>query len=192
MGLLYIFPCSEDEKDRIDISSGHDRSITIKSYGLPKLFWAYLLCSLAVLFLMVIAIKDPMIKLFQTEDPLNKGLVILVLSTIIAIPISLLAFFVYEKRITKAKNKLTVGHYLLSFNVKNKNYVLSPTEPFVISQFRGTPNIAREKNDPKMRAFENQGYFELFGILENGERIFLDRNNRKADLVRISNLFNSY
>lgn len=141
---------------------------------------------------MAIAIKEPMFKLFQSEDPLNKGLVILVLSTFILIPISLLAFFLYEKRITKVKNQLTVGHYILGFKLRKKNYTLSNKEPFLISQFRGTPNIAREKNDPKMRAFENQGYFELFGCLENGGRFFLDRNNRKADLIRITSLLNSY
>jgi len=192
MGLLYIFPCSEEENDRIQISHGDVRSITLKSYGLPRLFWIYLLCSLSIILLMAIGVKDPMLKLFQTEDPLNKGLVILVLSTFILIPLSLLGFFLYEKRITKSKNKLKIGHYILGFKIRKGDYILSNSEPFIISQFRGTPNIAREKGEPQMRAFENQGYFELFGGLENGERIFLDRNNRKADLVKISNLLNSY
>ena len=192
MGLLYIIPCSEEEKEQIQITKGNNPSITLKSYGLPRIFWLYFLCSCSIIFLMVIAVKAPMIKLFQTQDPLNIGFVSLVLATLVIIPISLLAFFVYEKKITKGRNTLTIGHYVLSFKLIKKNYILSNNEPFFISQFAGTPNIAREKKDPKMRAFENQGYFELFGCLENGERIFLDRNNRKADLVRISNLLKSY
>ena len=192
MGLLYILPCSEKETERIQISAGNTRSITLKSYGLPKIFWAYLLASLFIVALMAIAIKDPMIKLFNSEDLLNKWLVILVLTTLILIPLTLFAFFLYEKRITKSRNNLFVGHYFLSFPIRKKKYTLSPTNSFYISQFRGTPNIAREKNNPQMRAFENKGYFELFGCLENGKTLFLDRNNRKADLVKISNLLNSY
>jgi hypothetical protein len=192
MGLLYIIPCSEEEREQIEITEGNDPSITLKSYGLPRIFWLYFLCSCSIIFLMVLAVKEPMIKLFQTQDPLNIGFVSLVLATLVIIPISLLAFFVYEKRITKGKNQLTISHYVLGIKVIKKTYTLSNNEPFAISQFAGSPNIARVNKDPKMRAFENQGYFELFGCLENGERFLLDRNNRKADLVRISNLLKSY
>src|SRR5574343_248185 len=132
MGLLYIFPCSEQENDRIQISDGETRSITLKSYGLPRLFWIYLLCSLSIIFLMAVGVKDPMFKLFQSEDPLNKGLVILVLSTFILIPLSLLGFFLYEKRITKSNNKLTIGHYILGFRIRKRDYILSSLEPFII------------------------------------------------------------
>lgn len=192
MGLLYIIPCSEEEKEQIQITKGDNPSITLKSYGLPRIFWLYFLCSCSIIFLMVIAVKAPMIKLFQTQDPLNIGFVSVVLATLVILPISLLAFFVYEKRITKERNHLTISHHVLGLKVKKKSYILSNNDPFFVSQFAGTPNIARENKDPKMRAFENQGYFELFGCLENGERFFLDRNNRKADLVRISNLLKSY
>ncbi len=192
MGLLYIFPCSEEEKDRIEFSKANVPSITLKSYGLPRIFWIYMLCILSFIFLMEIAIQDALIKLFQTGDSLNKGLVILVILTLILIPISLLIFFLYEKRISKIKNKLTVGHYLLGLKLKSKSYNLSPSDSFFITHFRGSPNIAREKNDPQLRAFENQGYFELFGVMENGDNFFLDRNNRKADLVKITNLLNSF
>jgi len=192
MGLLYIIPCSEKEREQVEITKGDNPSITLKSYGLPRIFWFYLLASFSIIFLMIIAIKEPLVKLFQTQDALNIGFVSLVLATLVIIPISLLAFFVYEKRITKGKNQLTIGHFLLGLNLKNRTYTLSNNEPFIISQFAGTPNIARERKDPKMRAFENQGYFELFGCEENGKQFLIDRNNRKADLVRISNLLKSY
>lgn len=192
MGLLYIIPCSEEEKEQVEITKGNNPSITLKSYGLPRIFWLYLLSSFSIIFLMIIAVKEPLIKLFQTQDPLNIGFVLLVLATLVIIPIALLAFFVYEKRITKGNNQLTIAHYLLGLNLKKRTYILSNNEPFIISQFAGTPNIAKERKDPQMRAFENQGYFELFGCEENGKRFLLDRNNRKADLVRISNLLKSY
>ncbi len=189
MGLLYIFPVSEEEKDNILFS---EESVTLKSYGLPRIFWLYFLCSMAIIFLMLIAVKEPLFKLYQSDDLLNKLLVIIVSSTIILIPIVILTFFLYEKRITKSKNSLSVGHYILGVRLWLKKYTLSPSEAFEINHFRGTPNIARSKKEPSMRAFENQGYFELFAVMENGEKIFLDRNNKKADLVRISNILNLY
>ena len=110
MGLLYIIPVSEEEKEQVEIIKGNNPSITLKSYGLPRIFWFYLLASFSIIFLMIIAIKEPLVKLFQTQDALNIGFVSLVLATLVIIPISLLAFFVYEKIITKANDRNTDMH----------------------------------------------------------------------------------
>jgi len=40
MGLLYIIPCSEEEKEQIQITQGSNPSIMLKSYGLPRILRA--------------------------------------------------------------------------------------------------------------------------------------------------------
>jgi hypothetical protein len=189
MGLLYILPVSEKEKDRI---SGDGNSITLKSYGLPSIFWLYLLGIFFIIGLMWFAIYNPVITLVKTGDPLNIFLSYLVLGTLIITPLTLLFFLLYEKRISKKGKDLTLGHYFLGLKLKSKTLHLKERDSFSVNHFLTSPNLARLKKDPSMRAFENQGYWELFAELNNGKIIAIDRNNRKADLIKISQLLASY
>jgi hypothetical protein len=46
MGLMYVFPVSEEETDfvKLELSpTGKGSKITLKSYGLPYIFWGYAL-----------------------------------------------------------------------------------------------------------------------------------------------------
>jgi len=189
MGLLYILPVSEKEKDRI---SGDRNSITLKSYGLPSIFWLYLLGIFFIIGLMGFAILDPILTLVKTGDPLNIFLSYLVLATLIATPTLLLFFLLYEKRIFKKDKTLTLGHYFLGLKLKAKTYHLDQKDSFTTNHFLTSPNMARIKKDISMRAFENQGYWELYAKLKNGKTIRIDRNNRKADLVKISKMLANY
>ncbi len=58
MGLMYVFPVSEDESDFV---SKNDQVLMLKTYGLPYIFWIYAICSVAVVFLMFLAIKAPVL-----------------------------------------------------------------------------------------------------------------------------------
>ena len=189
MGLLYILPVSEKEKDRI---IGVGDSITLKSYGLPSIFWLYFLGIFFILGLMWFAIFDPIMTLAKTEDPLNLFLAYLVLGTLILTPAILLFFFLYEKRVLKKGKNLTLGHYLLGIRLKSNTHLLKEIDSFTVNHFLTSPNLARLKKNPSMRAFENQGYWELNAELENGKSIIVDRNNRKADLVKISKILANY
>ena len=68
MGLLYLFPVHEDEEDHVSIK---DSSLLLKSYGLPYLFWGYLLIGLITLGIMSLAIKAPLKKMLLSKDSLN-------------------------------------------------------------------------------------------------------------------------
>ena len=189
MGLLYILPVSEKEKDRI---SGDGKSITLMSYGLPRIFWFYLLGIMFIIGLMWFAIFDPIITLVKTGDPLNIFLSYLVLGTLILTPLMLLFFFLYEKRILKKGKDLTLGHYLLGLKLKSKTFQLKEKDSFTTSHFLNSPNLARIKKDPSMRAFENQGHWELYAKLQDGKDVLLDRTHRKADLQKISKMLACY
>jgi len=189
MGLLYILPCSEKEIDRI---KGDGNSITLKSYGLPSIFWFYLLGIFFIIGMMFFGIYDPIMKLAGSEDILNVSLAYLVLGTLILTPFSLLLFFLYEKRISKNGLNLTIGHYFLGLKVKSSTYNLKDKNSLSVTHFLTSPNLARLKKEPSMRAFENQGYWELYAELKDGKLILIDRNNRKADLVKISKILSNY
>ncbi|RLA65858.1 MAG: hypothetical protein DRQ88_04255 [Epsilonproteobacteria bacterium] len=189
MGLLYILPVSKKEKDRIN---SDDNYITLKSYGLPPIFWLYLLGVLFIIGLMWFAIFDSIITLANTNDPLNVFLAYLVLGTLILTPTTLLFFFFYEKRVSKKEKTLTIGHYLLGLKLISKTYNLKEKDSFSVNHFLTSPNLARIKKDPSMRSFENHGYWELRAGLATEKNILVDRNNRKADLLKISQILSDY
>lgn len=190
MGLMYIFPATEEEIDRIEKNG--DGSITLKSYGLPLVFWGYLAAMLAVIFIMFIAIKDPITKVLNGSDAINKMIAAAVLGLLIGLPVVLLCFYFYEKRINKKQNELKLQHYLFGIKIKTKKYDLKSVESFEISHLLDSPNVARKKGDTSMRGFQNKGYFELHIIDKNGQRILIDRNSRKIDLEKIKNLLSEY
>ena len=189
MGLMYILPVSEDEIDRVTINNGE---ITLKTYGLPMVFWGYLGAILTVILAMGIAIKGPMLKLYQTNDTLNKALVVAVALTITIIPLATVISFFYEKFITKKDNELTITHRFFWLPVKTSKYALQSKDAIEIIHHMESPNIAKLKNEPSLRGFQNKGYFQLFARKSDGSYLFLDRSSRKADLTKIQELLSRY
>ena len=187
MGLLYLFPCKENENTTFEKDF-----FVLKSYGLPPIFWLYFGGVLFIVSLMSFAIYNPALKLAKTGDPLNLSLVFLVLLVLVGTPISLLLFFLYEKRISKNGKQLHLSHCLLGIKIKNCSYVLKRKDSFKIQHFLSSPNIARMKKDPSTRAFENQGYWELHAELEDGRFILVDRNGRKADLKKMVTILSDH
>lgn len=189
MGLLYPFPATEEEVDRIDQT---ESSITLKTYGLPMIFWGYLAAFLVVLGAMVLAIRGPLMTMLSSEDAINRLIAYVVLATLILIPLGALMAFFYEKWLIKSKGILVVQHRLFFLPVFKKTFKLDNQTPFIVDHFMDSPNIAKMEKDPKMRAFENQGHFLLRAHLENKDFIVLDRHSRKADLVKIKDLLSKY
>jgi hypothetical protein len=140
---------------------------------------------------MSVLIWRPLVILYNSGNFLNKSLAVSVLVTLILTTISLFLFFYYEKRIAKKRRSLVLSHHIVGFKFLEKKYELAES-PFTIRPFSGTPNLAKMNKDPAMRAFENQGYFELLAKLKNGQIIFIDRNNKKSDLTKISLLLSRY
>ncbi len=189
MGLLYPFPVSPDETGFARLengASGRINKVTLKSYGLPYIFWGYALASLAVLFFLWLAVKEPMEKLAGLGGP--DALLVLALQIFIfSLPLIMLGFFFYEKTLTTTPGQLTIGHRLYGFKVSEKTYALT-ADPFQVDHFIDAPNVARIKGGPEAVGFQNKGYFTLWAQVQNQKAIRVDRHSRKSDLEALAAL----
>lgn len=190
MGLLYILPVSTDEMDRVEIKP--DSTLVLKSYGLPLLFWGYLAGSFTIFLAMYIGVKDPIVALYNTPDPLNKTLALICAATLIIIPLTLLGFFFYEKRVIKNQRSLKIEHYVFWIKIYSKNHQLKENTGFSIEHFMDAPNMAKMSGDPELRGFQNKGHFELYAQNDQSKKILIDRSSRKADLVKLKEFLAQY
>ncbi len=189
MGLMIQFPVSTEEADRIELNNN---SISLKSYGLPLIFWGYLLAILTVVFAMALAVKGPIVRLYETGDTINQAIVIGASLTMFLIPAVMLCFFFYEKVITKSNTDLRVTHKIFWIPLYTKKYTLKSPGSFEVKHFMDSPNVAKMQGSSELRGFENKGYFQLFLTTSDNKLLFLDRHSRKADLVKLKELLSKY
>lgn len=182
MGLMYVFPVAEDE---IDFVSRKEDTLTLKTYGLPYIFWIYALCVLAVIFFMFLAIKEPILKLVALGDETDALLGYALLTFIGLLPVFLLGFFFYEKRITKSKDILGLEHRIFGIKIFSEKFLLESDDHLVIESFLSSPNVARMKGDEEGIGFQNKGYFVLWLKNNDGSKILIDRHSRKIDLEKL-------
>lgn len=193
MGLLYIMPVSEDEIDRVEvIESEGSKLVHVKSYGLPLIFWGYLLAILSVIFIMAIAIKGPLEAVLSGEDQINKILGYIVLSILFITPTALIAFFFYEKVISKSGKDLVITHKVFWLPVWKKNLILKDAQALTLEHFLDSPNMARIQNRDEMKGFANKGYFELFAILENQKLVRIDRSSQRYELTKLKDFLSKF
>ncbi len=199
MGLIYIFPMTDDpiEGDRVDVQSlGVEKKITLKTYGLPMIFWGYLLAVFAVLSVMWLASRDVIAKLLTYDDPTLYLLGHLVQWSLIITPVILLGFFFYEKNIIKNKNELIMRYKVFFIPFWQKKLILKSTNSIMVEHFINSPNMAKIKNQfadntEALKHFENKGYFELTVETING-KVCVDRHSRKVDLLKMRDLLIRY
>lgn len=197
MGLMYIFPVTDNtnEDDRTEI---RDSELILKTYGLPMIFWGYLAAAMSVLLLMWLASRATIQKLLSyTEEPTLLFLGHLVQWTLILIPITLLAFFFYEKVIAKKGTRLVITHKIFFIPIFRKTYKLSSNDSLEVTHFLASPNMAKLRasqglSDESMKHFENKGYFELSIKTDKKSFISIDRHSRKADLLKLKELLSRY
>lgn len=188
MGLMYLFPIEDENDDRVIVK---DAEITLKTYGLPMIFWGYLAAIFVVIGAMWLASASIIQKMLTYDDPLLNFLAILVQGVLVLTPTILLGFYFYEKFLIKKGNDLTIIHRVFFIQVYKKKIKLDSIKSFKVEHFLNSPNIAKQKNQEELRGFENKGYFELFGVMEN-KNIFIDRSSRKVDLVKLKELLSKY
>jgi hypothetical protein len=188
MGLLYLFPVSQQETHYVELK---DQKLTVKSYGLPLVFWAYALAIFGILFFMFMAIKNPLFKLIEYQDGFNYFIFIAVLSLFISVPVVILGFFFFEKTFIKEKNMFTVLIKIFGITIYKKKYTLNSTTPFKIQHFLESPNMARMSNHENSLGFQNKGYFELLLETDDHRKIKIDRCSKKIDLEKLIELFNT-
>lgn len=193
MGLMVIFPVSEDETDRIEIKNlDNKKTITLKSYGLPLIFWGYLAAIILLIIIMYLATKAPLIKLYETNDVINQIIALAAAATLFLIPVVCLFFYFYEKMITKSQNDLIVTHKFFWIPFLTKKYTLASSDSFIVEHFMDSPNVAKMQSNEQMKGFENKGYFQLFFKTADAKILFLDRHSRKADLEKMKVLLSRY
>ena len=191
MGLLYQFPVKESElDDRVKISS--DNTLTVKNYGLPYIFWGYLAAILLVIFFMVLAIKTPIVKVITSDDEINKFLGYALIVVLVLAPLSLLAFFFFDKEITKKGNLITIKQSIFWIPFRKKVILLKDDESLIIKHFMDSPNVAKLKNQKELRGFENQGYHELYAENQDSKLTLIDRNSRVGELKKLRELLKRY
>ena len=195
MGLMYIFPVEEQpsgvQDDRVEITSSETKTLILKTYGLPMVFWGYLAAVLIVVATMWLAAKSAIEKLIVYQDPSLVFLGYLVKYTLLLSPIIMLGFFFWEKQIRKSGNKLTIVFKIFFIPIYRKNFLLDAVDALSVDHFMDSPNVAKIHNKAELKQFENRGYFELHAI-SNGKSYLIDRHGRKADLLKMKDLLSRY
>ena len=189
MGLLYLF--AEDDQDKL-YAKEQDGGLYLTTYGLPPVFWFYLLTSLATLAFLSLAVWSPLRSVLKGDDQIKFFMGICVLILMIGLPIVSFGFFFYRKELLKKGSSLTISHRLFGIKFFQKNHQLKPSEMFKVEHQLESPNLAKLSNDPQMRGFQNKGHFYLYGISQNGNQFMIDRHSRKIDLEKLKAWLEKY
>lgn len=188
MGLLYPLPISTDEKDFVHFDENH-KTITLKSYGLPYVFWFYALASFIVYSLMMFGVSSTLQALLNSTDQIDQTLALSFLVFTISLPIIILAFFFYQKVVIAdhAQNKMYIIHKAFGLTYKKKVILFNKQIELQINHYLDSPNMARIQQGEDMRGFKNKGYF-LLEAIEGKEKFLVDRSSSKTDLKKIMKL----
>lgn len=187
MGLLYALPISKEDKDFYQ----HDQRakvITLKSYGLPYIFWGYGLAASIVIFFMLLAIRSPLYSLLQSSHAFDKTLAISFIIFFIGFSLACFAFFFYQKRVLfyYEKKLLKIRHFVAGIPLRTEK-IQGPPLHFKVEHFLDSPNYARLHHQEGMEKFKNRGYFTLKVSTDN-KSLQVDRSSRKNDLLAIEEL----
>lgn len=187
MGLLYPFPVHTDEKDFVHVD---ETSVTLKTYGLPYIFWGYAVASLSVLFFLWLAVRAPLAKLLELGDSTDAVLIYGLQALIALTPVVVLGFFFFEKRLIARGDTLVVQRRLFGLPVRTQTLTLA-RPGYQIQHHLDAPNVARLKGGDEALGFQNKGYFILWAMTETEKAVAVDRHSRRADLQALVTLLES-
>ncbi|MFZ9002004.1 MAG: hypothetical protein ACO20H_11920 [Bacteriovoracaceae bacterium] len=190
MGLLYILPLSKEEYPLVqEVDELGPSTIKIESYNLPKLFFLYYIAIMSTLFILAAASHKLIIKLYQTQDWVNQLLALSVWAVLFVVPLIMTSMWFYKKTIMKKGAKLQITRHLFGITFSKK--VIDLTKGLEVIQNLESPNIAKIKNDPNMKGFQNRGHFLLLAHHNKGHLI-LDRHSSKTELDALKSFLESY
>ncbi len=182
MGLLYPYPIDDKDQDHVKFP---DNGIELSTYGLPYIFWAYLLGYLLLVGFLSFAIYEPANKLMSTPDPINKFIVYSLWGTVFGVTLGFLSLFFLHFKLYKNGKTLIKTTHIFWIPVLKKTYELKSKDSLHLNHFEGTPNVAKIQDIPEMRGHQNKGYFELFAELSNGKKVLIDRHSQKRELKKL-------
>ncbi len=189
MGLLFQMPVEHNELD--DRIKTTDKELRIRSYGLPMIFWGYLLAIFAVLFFMILAIKDPLYRAYQGPDEINKVIALLVFAILTLAPIILLSVYFYEKEIHLQGDELTISHKVFFIPLRSMKIKLTQ-DSLYLEHYLESLNVAAQEKKQGMAGFENRGYYKLMIRDSNNKGHLVDRNSRRGEMRKLKELIESH
>jgi hypothetical protein len=190
MGLLYILPLSKEEYPLVrEVEELGPHTIKIESYNLPKLFFLYYLAIMATLFILAFTSHNLILKLYQTQDWINQLLALSAWGVLLVTSIVMTCMWFYKKTIMKKGDKLKVTKQLFGISFSSK--LLELTKALEVKQNLESPNVAKLKNNPDMKGFQNRGHFLLLAYHRKGHLI-LDRHSSKTELDSLKTFLDSY
>lgn len=181
---MYLFPTKDDDPDHIIQGN---QSLTLRSYGLPPIFWFYLVAILTIFSFLALNVWNPLQKMLIIGGAIDIMIAYSLLALIFLAPVTLLGFYFYEKNLIAMKNSLTLVHKVFFIPFLKKTYKISSKECLTINHFIDSPNMARIKDEKALKAFQNRGYFELF-LMVDGKKVLVDRHSNHSSLVKIKKL----
>jgi hypothetical protein len=190
MGLLYQFP--ENITDQQHVRVEDNGTLSLSTYGLPPIFWAYLTASLLCVGFLSLAVWPPLTKVLQGKDVINFYLGVSVLALIFGVPFLAICFFFYRKDLVKKDTNLIVTHNLFGLTLLKKTMRLTKDQPFTIHLNFDSPNMAKLTDAQSMRGFQNKGHFHLVAKDQQGKEHIIDRHSRKIDLEKLKSLLQEY
>lgn len=188
MGLMYVFPVSEEETDfvKLELSpTGKASKVTLKSYGLPYIFWAYAAGAMMMVGFMFLGVREPLLKLIELGDEVDTMLGYSLFGFLALIPLTTFAFFFYEKRIIKEQNQIKLIYRVYGIPVFTETFKINSNDDFWVDHFLDSPNVARMKGGEESQGFQNKGYFTLWMKTADGKKIMVDRHSRKVDVDKL-------
>lgn len=189
MGLLFQMPVEHNELD--DRIQSSDKMLRVRSYGLPMIFWGYLLAIFAVLFFMILAIKDPLYRAYQGPDEINRVIALIVFAILTLAPIILLSVYFYEKELTLHGHDFTIRHKIFFIPIKSHKITLQ-NDSLYLEHYLESLNVAAQEKKQGMAGFENRGYYKLMVKDANGKEYLVDRNSRRGEMRKLKELFESH
>ena len=171
MGLLYLYPQDLEDPDHIIKNAD---SVTLRTYGLPPIFWLYLLGTLTLLGLLSFSVSGPVIKILELGDPIGAVIAYSLIFFLLVTVTTLVGFFFYEKNLILEKTKLSVRSKAFGIPLTKKSYLLNNPNQIEIIHYLSSPNMARIQNGQDMKGFQNKGYWELRLNLDNKNSILID------------------
>jgi hypothetical protein len=162
--------------------------VTVRSYGLPPIFWGYLAAVLLIYSMMIIGISDPLTKLSTMPEKIDQLIFYTVVSFLTLFPMIAIGFFFYEKNLQSNEKQLRLINKLFFIPISHKVIEIQQHD-FIIEHFMESPNMARIHSKEELKGFENKGYFQLIAVhKENKTRVQIDRSSRKVDLEKLKKI----
>ncbi len=182
MGLLYLFPTNSNESEYVTIKQDAQyQTVTIKSYGLPWIFWVYAAAAILLLGILSSSVYSPMLKLLSIATIADKILILSFVATLVLVFLSIITFLYWQIHIIVTKDSVSIEYRPFGLKIFKKSLKKDATFTLQVMHFLESPNMARMQQDERYKDFQNKGYFELMASNQNG-KILIDRSSRKQDL----------